>query len=106
MNKLLLVLCSAIIVTIADTLIKRVSTNDKYALLIWCLVALFYILQSYVAYLLFKRGADLGLYSCIFVVFYAIFCCLNGHFLYNETISARQYVGIIVSLIGAALLVF
>ncbi len=105
--KLVLVICSAIIVATADMLIKKVSLPEtKENFQIWCFIGGLYGFQCYLAYLMFKRGnADLGVYACLFVVFYSILTCLFGNYFFNEIIGLRQFIGIGISLIGAVLLV-
>ncbi len=49
-------------------------------------------------------NADLGIYACMFVAFYSILTCLGGWYFFDESLGIRQYIGIIVSLMGAMIL--
>ncbi len=103
--KLLAVIFSAFLIILADTLIKKVSFATEYILTLWISIGLLYSIQCYIAYLVFKTGeAELAVFACLFVIFYTIFGCIVGYFYFDEILSYRQIIGIVLALIGSILI--
>ncbi len=101
------VFASAVLITIADALIKKVALgsgvlaalSDPWMLLICTL----YLAQIVLAIYIFEKG-ELAVYANLFIVFYSVLMVLFGMFFFREQLTALQAVGVVFALIGAVLL--
>ncbi|MDP2648779.1 MAG: hypothetical protein U1D26_02805 [Patescibacteria group bacterium] len=103
-----LVLVSALLIAIADAMIKKTSAGNAFSAVIlnpWFLAILaLYFVQVLLAIYIFIHKGDLAVYGNIFVVFYSILMVIIGTLVFREHISATQSVGIVLALVGAVLI--
>lgn len=102
------VFVSAILIAVADALIKKASVPGDFWATIqspWMLaVCGLYLIQILIVVYVFVQKGELAIYGNIFIVFYAISMILLGVFFFNEQLTTLQYVGIALALTGAVLL--
>ena len=98
---------SAFLIIIADSLIKKVSTSgagNVYLHPLMLLSYFLYFIQIVIAFYVFKYGGGLAVYTNLFIVFYSIFGVLMGVFVFSESLSLIQGIGIVLAMTGAVLL--
>jgi drug/metabolite transporter (DMT)-like permease len=105
-----LVLGSAILVAVADSLIKRLGDSAGFmavALNPWMLaVCALYLIQILFAVYIFTHKGGLALYGNMFNVFYTILMTSFGVFFFSEQLSGVQLLGIVLALLGIVLINF
>ena len=104
----LLVFLSAVLIILADTLIKKVSLQGSFTAAFldpWMLVAyVLYFIQIVLAIIVFNHKGELAIYADLFVVFYCLFGVLIGVLFFKESLSAFQMVGVALAIIASILL--
>ena len=99
---------SALLVTAADSLIKKITLQDGFLSAItnpWILlICAFYFVQILLAIYIFVYHGDLAVYGNLFIVFYAILMVLSNVFIFGGQLSLLQYTGIFLALVGAVLI--
>ncbi|MDP1689812.1 MAG: hypothetical protein Q8L52_01235 [bacterium] len=99
---------SALLVAIADSLIKRITLQGGLVSALsnpWTLIiCVLYFIQIVLAIYIFVYHGELAVYSNIFIVFYSIFMIMSGVLFFGEQLSMLQYVGIFLALAGAVLI--
>jgi drug/metabolite transporter (DMT)-like permease len=104
----IIVILAGISVAIADTLIKKVAINNSFydtlknPLMIG--IVLLYVLQIVLFAYVFVKGWKLGIVGVMQMVAYSIFVILTGLFIFKETFSIHQYMGIILAISGVVLI--
>ena len=106
--QIILMLASALLIIIADTIIKKESlahglVNSLSTPLMFVAYALYFI-QIIIAIYIFKKGGELAIYTNLYIIFYSILGILTGIIVFSEHISLMQSIGIVFALIGAVLL--
>ncbi|MGH7141498.1 MAG: hypothetical protein ACREGH_02610 [Minisyncoccia bacterium] len=105
---ILALFATALLITVADTLIKKISTGVTLSQAIlnpWMLIiCTLYFIQIVIAAYVFISHGELAVYANLFIVFYSILMVLSGVMLFRETLTMRQVVGIVLALGGAILL--
>ena len=103
-----LMILSAFLIAIADSLIKKTSVSGvSYQVFLHPLMLLSYLLyfiQIVIAYYIFSHGGELSIYTNLFIVFYSVFCVLSGLIVFGEHICLIQQIGIVLALVGAVLI--
>jgi|SRR6185312_3466932 len=103
-----IVFLSAVLIAIADALIKQTSISGKFiasALTPWMvLVCLLYFVQILMAVYIFVHKGDLAIYSNVFIVFYSILMVFLGIEYFGEQLTLVQALGVLLALAGAVLL--
>ena len=105
---ILAVFASAILIAVADALIKKAAVAGDFwsaALSPWMLAicGLYFIQILIVVYVFINKGG-LAIYGNIFIVFYSVSMVLLGVFFFQEHLTMLQYIGIALALTGALLL--
>lgn len=102
------IFASALLVTAADSLIKRITLQDGFLSAIvnpWTLfICALYFIQILLAIYIFVYHGDLAIYGNLFIIFYSILMLMAGVLLFGEQLSVLQYVGIFLALAGAILI--
>lgn len=105
---ILAVLASAILIAVADALIKKAAVSGDFLSAIlnpWMLaICGLYLAQILIVVYVFVQKGELAIYGNIFIIFYSISMVLLGVFFFNEHLTALQYIGIALALTGAILL--
>ncbi len=103
-----LMVASALLIVIADSLIKKLSGEGSLAHIVFhplmLLAYLLYFVQIIIAVYIFMHGGELAIYTNLYIIFYAILGVLSGVLIFSEHLSLVQGVGIIFALTGAVLL--
>ncbi len=101
------VFASAILIAVADALVKATSTST-FAAAVWnpwmLVICGLYFIQILLAVYIFVHKGELAIYGNIFIVFYSISMVLLGVFVFHEHLSTLQAIGIVLALAGAVLL--
>ena len=99
---------SALLIAIADVLIKKTSLPGSFlgALLNpWMLIICgLYFIQILLAIYIFIQHGELAIYGNLYIVFYSIMMVMGGIFLFQENLTILQIVGICFALIGGILI--
>ena len=106
-SQIVLVFLSALTVIIGDSIVKKISIGDFWSVLRdpWMLlVYLLYFLQIAFAVYIFIYKGELAVYANMYIVFYSILGIIFGVMFFKEGLSSIQFSGIILALIGAALM--
>ena len=105
---ILLLFTSALLIAVADALIKKVSASGSlFAALLdpWMLViCLLYFIQIVIVTYIFIQKGELAVYGNLFIIFYSVMMILLGIFAFGENITFWQGVGIVLALGGAVLI--
>jgi drug/metabolite transporter (DMT)-like permease len=103
-----LVLVSALMIGVADAIIKKAAAVNSLTLALrdpWLLLAcLLYLIQIGMIVYIFVHKGDLVIYGNIFIIFYSITTALLGVLIFKEHLSAVQILGILLALTGAVLI--
>jgi multidrug transporter EmrE-like cation transporter len=103
-----LVLITALMIGVADALIKKIAAAPSFAQALrdpWMLAILFlYFLQVVIIVYIFTRKGDLLIYGNIFIIFYSVTTVLLGLLIFKENLSLVKIIGIILALAGAFLI--
>jgi multidrug transporter EmrE-like cation transporter len=67
-------------------------------------IVLLYVLQIVLFAYVFVKGWKLGIVGVMQMVAYSIFVILTGLFIFKETFSIHQYMGIILAISGVVLI--
>ena len=106
--RFLLVFFSAVVIIVADSLIKKVSTNQTFINVLkdpWMIIVyILYITQIYFATLIFMFKGELAIYTNLFIIFYGIFGVIIGIIYFKEAITTLQLIGICLGLAGTVLM--
>ena len=106
--EIILMVISALLIVIADTLIKKVSTLGALPHLLLSPLMLvayaLYFIQIVIAAYIFIHGGELAIYTNLYIIFYSIMGVLSGVLIFSEHLSLIQGIGIIFALTGAVLL--
>jgi drug/metabolite transporter (DMT)-like permease len=105
---LLWIFLTALLVVIADSLIKEVSLKGGFIAALlnpWMLaVLLLYFIQIIIAIVVFENKGELALYVILYDVFYALMGVIIGIVFFEEKLSLVQIIGGALAIIGAILL--
>jgi hypothetical protein len=103
-----LMLLSALLIIVADTIIKKVSLLGSIAHTLnqplMYVAYVLYLIQIGIAVYIFKNGGELAIYTNLYIIFYSILGILSGVLIFSEHLSLVQGIGIIFALTGAILL--
>jgi hypothetical protein len=103
-----LMLASALLIIIADAIIKKESLvhgfTNTFTSPLMILSYLLYFIQIIIAVYIFRKGGELAIYTNLYIIFYSILGILTGVIIFSEHLSIVHYVGIVFALIGAVLL--
>ncbi|MEI7750312.1 MAG: hypothetical protein WCJ25_04920 [Candidatus Moraniibacteriota bacterium] len=106
--RLFLVLFAAVTIIIADSLLKKISDRRNFTDAIrdpWMIaVCALYLIQIVFVIFIYIFKGEMAIYTNLFIVFYGIFGIVSGIFLFGETLSLVQIVGIGLGLFGAILM--
>jgi drug/metabolite transporter (DMT)-like permease len=101
------VFASAVLITGADALIKRISHASDFwhaaANPLMLLICALYLVQILLAIYIFHKG-DLAIYANLFIAFYSVLMVLFGVVFFREHLTSVQVVGILLALGGAMLI--
>lgn len=98
---------SALLVAVADFIIKKISNDSFFEVIInpWMLLICFlYFLQIILAVYIFINNGDFAVYGNLYIVFYSILMVLGGIFFFQESLTSFQYFGIVLALLGGLLI--
>lgn len=99
---------SAFLITVADVLIKKVSTSAHFFDVVfnpWMItICVLYFLQILLAVYIFIHHGDLAVYGNLYIVFYSIMMVVGGAVLFQEHITLLQILGVCCALIGGLLI--
>jgi len=105
---MILMLASAVLIIIADTIIKKESISHEFlksfSSPLMILAYFLYFIQIVIAIYIFKKGGELAIYTNLYIIFYSILGIIAGVLIFSEHISLLQGIGIVFALIGAVLL--
>lgn len=105
---ILLLFISALLIAIADALIKRVSASGSLLAALldpWMLViAALYAIQIIIVTYIFIQKGELAVYGNLFIIFYSVTMVLLGILAFGEHLTIWQGAGIALALIGAVLI--
>ena len=102
------IVLAAIAVAIADTLIKKASLSGSFLMAIkspWMIaVILLYLAQIFFFIYVFMNNWDLGIVGNLQMVFFSLSVILLGFLVFGETLTALQFLGIGLALVGVILM--
>ena len=101
-----LVLVSALLLTLADAIIKVQSGQPGFALFSkWMLCSyVLYLAQVVLSFWLFRTNAEFTVYVNLFVLTYGIACLIVGTQFFGDTLNNYQKTGIALGFVSALLL--
>lgn len=106
--QIILILLSALLIGIADALIKKISLTHSFLLALkdpWMLaICALYLIQVVMIVYIFAHKGDLVIYGNIFIICYSIITVLLGLLVFKEHVSIVQILGIVLALMGAYLI--
>lgn len=101
------VFASAVLITVADALIKRIAIAGSFwgavtdpLMLVICAL---YFVQILLGIYIFRAG-ELAVYANLFIAFYSVLMIGFGVFFFSEHLTMLQVAGIALALIGAMLI--
>ena len=107
-TNLILIIISAINISVADAIIKHSSTGTTFMASVcnpWAYVAyLLYFIEIWLSVIIFNLGGGFTIYTNLFMIFYCIFCILLGHLVFHDVLTVAQMVGIVLGLVASVLL--
>lgn len=101
------IILSAILVIIADALLKKISYGSVWQVImhpLFFIAAILYLIQIILAVYVFLYKSDLGIYAVLYVIFYAIAGIIIGILFFNEKVSLQQFIGLLLGLISILLI--
>lgn len=106
--QIFLMLASAILIIVADAIIKKESLihgfGSTFLSPLMLLSYFLYFVQIVVAVYIFRKGGELAIYTNLYIIFYSILGIITGVIIFGEHLSFVHYVGILFALVGAILL--
>lgn len=103
-----LVFASALLVTLADALIKKLGDGATFATVAldprMIVVCALYFVQILLAVYIFTNKGGLAIYGNAFNVFYSLLMVSFGIFFFGEHLTGVQALGIVLALLGVTLL--
>src|ERR1043166_6332816 len=103
-----LVFASALLITVADSLIKKTSISGGFFSALfspWMLVlCALYFIQILMAIYIFMNRGSLAVYGNLYDVFYSILMVLTGIILFREQLTLLQIAGVCFAIVGGMLI--
>ncbi|HEV3244726.1 MAG TPA: hypothetical protein VG102_00015 [Candidatus Paceibacterota bacterium] len=105
---IVIVFLSAILIAIADAIIKELSLPGKFYAAVfspWMIaICVLYFIQILMALYVFVHKGDLAIYANVFIVFYSLCMVLLGMLYFGEQLTFVEGLGICLALAGVILL--
>ncbi len=99
---------SALLIVVADALIKKVSEPGSYYDALtspWMLIAcVLYLIQIVLAVFVFINHGELAVYANLYIVFYSLLMVAAAVVIFREQLTGYQIIGIVLALAGAFLI--
>ena len=108
LNEVIIVILAGIAVAIADGVIKRTAVGASFSdalknpLMIG--VVFLYLVQIVFFTYVFVNDWQLGVVGVLQMVAYSIFVVMTGLFVFKESFTMTQYLGVVLAVCGAVLI--